>query len=457
MKSKFKLLYVLFTMFLICKNLAAQKSSVEYNGIKYNVNDYVITNGHAAICTKEMTKQGINAHIDAGLFGTIVGFLENRNDAVIIKWDNQIFRVYNDVTQMETTTEKKRLNSFESNVHLYYLTKVGINNKNNNSENQLQNNKSYTTNNNYNIRNVQKGTKRPPDDVILKFADNILAMRTKKYIRNSCKLTTWESAPWNRINYRFKFEYDGDSWLSNDIGYASFYIKPYLLKGINSLFIPDGDFELDGCNEIIYEKAYSHDALGNSFERIQLNEYLNENTKMDGFAFSNQNFGTEIEVYYDDNVKYTYNGNGEFSFEKLVTGVTTAVAIVALVREAGSTSSNSKNTKSSTTSSSGSSSSSSSTHSSSPSNYPSTSLSQPTYKYKVGDYVRNFTWGKGSGWEGVVVDKRDGNYQVELTKITVNGFATQINADICTGNKRLKWDDTKYQKVFIWISESCIE
>ncbi len=289
------------------------------------------------------------------------------NTGNVIKSEEYILAEKNYMSKFENSIENTK--SLTSSKEPNNLTKSKSDNvENSNSENQLQNNKSYTTNSNYNkstIQNVQKSTKTPPKAVILSLLDEILARRSSKYIRNTVEILRVEFTAGVLLDYNIKFEYDGNSVFSNDIGYGGIMIEPNNILGINSMFLIN-QMHIRACPEILGEKgAYTSNEY-NFGQQINPQEYLIKSKQYKGFTVSTGNFTSpydgkatnKLEVYYDDNVKYTYNGSDGFSFEKLVTGVTTAVAIVALVREVGYTSSNSKNTNSSTTSSSGSSSSS---------------------------------------------------------------------------------------------------
>lgn len=78
------------------------------------------------------------------------------------------------------------------------------------------------------------------------------------------------------------------------------------------------------------------------------------------------------------------------------------------------------------------------------------------YRYAMGDAVRCYRWENNSGWQGLVVGKADGKYQVKITRVNVNGgfLATQLNASTCTGNEALMYND---DGKLIWVPKNCVE
>jgi len=91
------------------------------------------------------------------------------------------------------------------------------------------------------------------------------------------------------------------------------------------------------------------------------------------------------------------------------------------------------------------------------SNTTSTSSSE-SYYYKIGDIVRCREWAKDSGWDGIVYDKRDGRYQIEITNIVSGSwFKSGLQATECSGNKYLNYDSVTYGPTYIWIPKSCVE
>jgi hypothetical protein len=86
-----------------------------------------------------------------------------------------------------------------------------------------------------------------------------------------------------------------------------------------------------------------------------------------------------------------------------------------------------------------------------------------TYKYTVGDRVECRNWANGdSGYDGVVLDKRDGKYLVKVTKVIVSGwFSTNLNPSDCSGNVRLMYTRDRLEDEgegsIIWVSKECVE
>ncbi len=85
------------------------------------------------------------------------------------------------------------------------------------------------------------------------------------------------------------------------------------------------------------------------------------------------------------------------------------------------------------------------------------------YKYSVGSKVKCMNWASGkAGYTGVVLDKKDGNYLIKVTDVTVSGlFSTNLSPSKCSGHVRLNYVkdyiDDEGKGSIIWVDKSCVE
>jgi hypothetical protein len=75
-------------------------------------------------------------------------------------------------------------------------------------------------------------------------------------------------------------------------------------------------------------------------------------------------------------------------------------------------------------------------------------------KFQLGNSVCYSGHSSNSGWCGSIENIRGDKIQVEITRVNINGFAIQLNASDCTGNKDLKYHD---EGKLIWVSKSCVD
>lgn len=76
-------------------------------------------------------------------------------------------------------------------------------------------------------------------------------------------------------------------------------------------------------------------------------------------------------------------------------------------------------------------------------------------KFQLGNSVCYSGHTSNSGWCGSIENIRGDKIQVEITKISINGFlSTQLNASECTGNKDIKYHD---EGKLIWVSKYCVD
>ena len=85
------------------------------------------------------------------------------------------------------------------------------------------------------------------------------------------------------------------------------------------------------------------------------------------------------------------------------------------------------------------------------------------YKYDVGSKVECRMWADGnSGYDGVVLDKKDGKYLVKVTRVIVSGFfSTNLTPSECSGHVRLMYTKDRLEDEgegsIIWVSRECVE
>ncbi len=85
------------------------------------------------------------------------------------------------------------------------------------------------------------------------------------------------------------------------------------------------------------------------------------------------------------------------------------------------------------------------------------------YKYSVGSKVSCRNWGNGnSGYDGIVIDKKDGKYLIKVTRVNVSGlFSTNLSPSACSGHVRLHQIKDIYTDEgvgsIIWVDRDCVE
>ena len=95
-------------------------------------------------------------------------------------------------------------------------------------------------------------------------------------------------------------------------------------------------------------------------------------------------------------------------------------------------------------------------------NNPIIEPSNESFKYNLGDRVTCYEWEKNSGYEGVVMDRRDNRYLIEVSNVSINGWLNlSLNPIDCSGHKRLKVVKDDYSDHStgsqIWVPKYCVE
>lgn len=84
------------------------------------------------------------------------------------------------------------------------------------------------------------------------------------------------------------------------------------------------------------------------------------------------------------------------------------------------------------------------------------------YRYDLGDAISCFQWEKTSGYKGIVMDRKNDRYLIEITRVITNGwFGLHLNPSSCSGNVRLHSVrdrlDQKGVGSLIWVPKDCLD
>lgn len=83
------------------------------------------------------------------------------------------------------------------------------------------------------------------------------------------------------------------------------------------------------------------------------------------------------------------------------------------------------------------------------------------YQFGLGDLVFCYKWEDNSGYQGIVMDRKDGKYLIEIEFVDVQGwFSLNLEPLSCSGNKRLhavrEYESQDGKGSLIWVDEECL-